>query len=409
MLKLVFGSGTLNKSSTTLDDHFRTLSVVRINECDSSSGRCRSYRLRLIGTFKSGLYDIDADDSISDIFAEMGKRPYAHKVNNGPNINIQADFFVSFLTSVLSSPEQVSMDEISPTLLALNSVLQLGWRPTDTSSFDTILSSILQPSFLNDQNGNHSAIIAVKAMVTTTVVLDKRLTAKIVEILMSLLQNGCTGVAIDIIAGILLKFDDSKREISASLRPLSLLNDVKLASSTIDPSPESLISPSLSLQIPSSKSTTPSEIKSDGKWKEELALGSIIDFFLPGIGSDDSSSWLQAEVVRVNKKDGTLKLEYVDRDGTTQLKVVAMGSSEFQKPSSSAVLDSQDSVAGVEVEVGGTVRYRLNCPLVQLRIRPTPSLEQPEVGFLHHMDEIEVYDQEVRGFHRLKDGRVRSM
>lgn len=73
----------------------------------------------------------------------------------------------------------------------------------------------------------------------------------------------------------------------------------------------------------------------------------------------------------------------------------------------SATLTPTSLPGSVPVAVGPTSRrLRLNCPGVQLRIRPTPSTDGSPVGFLNHGDVVDVHGGEVLGFFRLLDGRV---
>ena len=56
-----------------------------------------------------------------------------------------------------------------------------------------------------------------------------------------------------------------------------------------------------------------------------------------------------------------------------------------------------------------TMKLRISCPSsVYLRIRPKPNLIDGEVGALSDGAVIEVFQEEVSGFYRLVDGRVRA-
>lgn len=64
---------------------------------------------------------------------------------------------------------------------------------------------------------------------------------------------------------------------------------------------------------------------------------------------------------------------------------------------------------GQQRDFGRTIRLRLICPNLTLRIRPTPSTAEDPVGFIAHGDVVNVYEALVNGFYKLVDGRVRRL
>lgn len=83
----------------------------------------------------------------------------------------------------------------------------------------------------------------------------------------------------------------------------------------------------------------------------------------------------------------------------TSAAATAGQSSPLVSPIGALELSSHDITADI-------VHYRLHCPNLRLRIRPTATLDLPEVGYCHDGDVVEVYSQMENGFYRLRNGQV---
>jgi hypothetical protein len=53
-------------------------------------------------------------------------------------------------------------------------------------------------------------------------------------------------------------------------------------------------------------------------------------------------------------------------------------------------------------------RVKVICPGQKLPIRPTPSKNEKEVGYVRSGEEIEIFVDEKGGYFKLVDGRVRN-
>ena len=71
-------------------------------------------------------------------------------------------------------------------------------------------------------------------------------------------------------------------------------------------------------------------------WRHAISIGSKIDVrekkqeTTSSSSSAEDFSWVTAEVVRVNKKDGTLKLEYTGAGGSSVLRVLEISSPDIR-------------------------------------------------------------------------------